>query len=139
MISADDVTAHGWSASAMGNVNRWIGLTGEVSGNYKSADRIGLRLTGSSDHSFFVGPQINFRSDEFTPFIRVLLGGVRGDLDFSGLTESESTFASRSGGGVDVWFDRSFGLRLGVDYERLRSDGQFRVNVGVVWRSADRF
>ncbi len=78
----------------MGNVNRWIGLTGEVSGNYKSAHRIGLRLTGSSEHSFFAGPRINFRSDKFTPFIRVLLGTLRGDLNFPGLAESASTFAS---------------------------------------------
>jgi len=35
------INANGWNAAVTGNVNRWFGITGDVSGSYKNGGHIG--------------------------------------------------------------------------------------------------
>jgi hypothetical protein len=133
---------HGWVGSAMGNVNDWLGIKGEVGGNYSDS-------IASDSHSFLAGPQITFRSTPVvTPWAHFLLGVQRNQTGFRILTLSgptaflatatNSDFAMQSGGGIDYWFQPHLGLRLGADYRRAfresRDLNYFRLQAGIVFR-----
>src|SRR6202162_6555455 len=65
------VNWNGWDDALTGNFNKWLGMTGDFSGAYKSQNGIGVK-----SYTFTFGPTIAARSnDTFTPFGHVLLGG----------------------------------------------------------------
>jgi hypothetical protein len=39
------INANGWNAAVTGNVNRWFGITGDVSGSYKEVTRMEATCT----------------------------------------------------------------------------------------------
>jgi opacity protein-like surface antigen len=137
---------HGWVGSAMGNVNDWLGIKGEVGGNYSDS-------ISSDSHSFLAGPQITFRSTRLvTPWAHFLVGVQRNQTSFRILTfpggtpflatGTNSDFALQPGGGIDYWFQPHLGLRLGADYRRaFRENGglnYFRLQAGIVFRFGTR-
>ncbi|MDH4065772.1 MAG: porin family protein, partial [Acidobacteriota bacterium] len=110
---------HGWVASIAGNVTRWLGLIGEVGGNYKSMDVFGTDVDFSV-HSFMGGARFSARSaGNVTPFGQVLVGGVRGSVSALGESESTTEFGLQFGGGADFWLRPKFGIRVGGDYRRV--------------------
>jgi hypothetical protein len=119
---------NGWNAAVTGYVNNWVGITGDVSGAYKS---------GVKFHTFMGGLTLSpVREEHVVPFVHALFGGVHG----SGGGGGETAFAMALGGGVDVlgWHGR-FGVRLvQADYlmSRFASSTQnnARISTGVVIR-----
>ena len=49
------------------NVNRWFGITGDVSGSYKN---------GGHMYTYMVGPTLSARTERVTPFAHALFGGA---------------------------------------------------------------
>jgi opacity protein-like surface antigen len=80
--------ASGWNASITGNLNRWFGLTADLSGHYDN---------GAHDHNFLFGPTVSYRQEKITPFAHLLLGGSHA----SGFGASDNAFAWALGGGAD--------------------------------------
>jgi hypothetical protein len=125
----------GWfvSVSAMPG---WLGVAGEVSGNYKTVNVFGgdVRL---SVHTFMAGPKFAARLPVATPFFQVLFGAARLGANAVG-PESETDFAMQPGGGVDVRLSNAVGLRVGANYRLIRSLGETskesQLVVGIVFR-----
>jgi hypothetical protein len=137
---------HGWVGSAMGNVNDWVGIKGEVGGNYSDS-------INSDSHSFLAGPQFTLRSTSVvTPWAHFLVGVQRNQTSFRIFTlpgpmaflatGTNSDFAMQPGGGIDYWFQPRLGLRLGADYRRAfrenRDQNYYRLQAGIVFRFGTR-
>src|SRR5260370_2908668 len=126
----------GFNASVTENLNKWVGITEDLSGYYSDA--------GIKNHTLLVGPQLSFRQAHgITPFIHGLFGasyqspakqspiieGAFGGpgviLPFfpfpspPGLRGSHASFAMAFGGGVDYNVNPRFSIRLiQADYLR---------------------
>jgi len=119
---------HGWDAEAQYNVNRWLGIAGEVGGRQGTpliSSRVGSLsgLPNATGYSFLAGPVFTFRNkSRLTPFVHALFGVDRSSLSastISGLSfplaTSATTYtdvAAALGGGLDIKIARRFALRL---------------------------
>ena len=130
------INANGWDASLTGNVNQWLGVTGDFGGTYKSA-------TGGDLHfyTYTGGPVINLNhSGVVNPFVHALFGGARLGGSASGVGSGGTNgFTMMYGGGVDVKMSRMLALRGQVDWEYFRFSGlnfnkNVRVSTGIVLR-----
>jgi hypothetical protein len=92
---APGISANGWNAAVTGNVNRWFGVTADLSGAYHTVIGTGLRA-----HTYTFGPTFALRGDRVTPFAHLLLGGFHSSV--AGLSFGLNGFAMMAGGGVDV-------------------------------------
>jgi len=139
---------NGGSASVAYDWNRWVSMVADFgaqhAGNFLGSGR-DLTLA-----SYLFGPQLSYRkSGRFTPFAHVLLGGAHASGSaFStqaagaGVSLSESAFALKAGGGMDVKLTEFLALRVfDVDYYLTRfpnavNDRQnnLQVSAGVVFR-----
>ena len=150
---------HGWNASATFNVNRYVGITGDVSGAYKSKDfsfpvATGPTTTGTvnlstknSVYNFLGGVQIkdNSREGRLKPFGYALVGAghVRtkfrdvtcptgADCTFFNDDFSETGLAGAFGGGLDVRLNDKISIRaIKVDYNPIKLDGGTTHNVRI--------
>jgi len=139
----------GWVASAVGNINGWIGGAVEVSGNYRVCDKCqrgpftSARFRGTDlnlrVYSFMAGPRLASHAiSAVTPFAQVLFGGshISGGVQFDGALNTGFTY--QPGGGVDVRVTPNVGIRLQGDYRVIRTSGhdgkESRFLAGVVFR-----
>ena len=100
----------GAGASLTYNFNRWLGLTGDISGHWDSNEStVTGRVDDASFYNLSVGPKITFRSRHFSPFIEALVGGHRLSPD---LFQRDDRFGFMAGGGLDVNLSRHIALRL---------------------------
>jgi len=133
---------HGWIASGAWNLNRWLGIAGEVGGNYKAIQVLGADIDLSM-YSFFAGPRFSWRqAGNVTPSAHLLVGAVRGSGVVLGAKRSELEFALQPGGAVDFWLGENAGLRVGGNYRRVLPEGetinQFQFHVGLALRAGAR-
>ena len=139
----------GWAASATGNVNRWIGVAAEVSGNYRTCENCqrgpftSQRFLGTDLHlrvlTYMAGPRVAARAfAAVTPFAQVLFGGshMSGGTQWDGALTTGFTY--QPGAGVDINVTPRAGVRLQGDYRVIRTSGQdnheSRFLVGIVLR-----
>jgi opacity protein-like surface antigen len=126
---------HGWLAAVAGNINPWLGIVGEVGGNYKTLQLFATEVSFSV-HSFMFGPRISSRQNQsVTPFFQVLLGAARASGSVFGQSDSTTEFAIQPGGGADFWLRPNVGIRVGGDYRRIVADegtNEFRFHAGIV-------
>jgi outer membrane immunogenic protein len=142
---------NGGTGSIAYNLNDWLGLVGEL-GGYHTGDvkSTGFDLTVVS---YLFGPQLSYRrSDRFTPFAHLLLGGAHaGGSLYTGTASvpgpgSQNGFAMAAGGGFDLNVSPHLAIRLiQADYSLTRfSNGvnhhqnNLRLTFGVVFRFGKR-
>jgi opacity protein-like surface antigen len=132
---------NGFDTSITYNFTRYFGITGNLTGHYKSdrfvdPDSSGIGIdtidTTESIYNFLVGLQVkdNRKSARFKPFAHVLLGAAY----YTGTEVQTSTapnnnfttkdnvtsFAMKVGGGIDVRVHRNIDIRLvEVDYNPI--------------------
>ncbi len=96
---------NGWGGQFTYNLNRWAGIALDANGHYGDF---------GNAHSVTVGPQFKLRTERFTPFAEILLGGEH----FSPKQHSEETdFAIIIGGGLDYKVTPRFSIRaIQADY-----------------------
>jgi OmpA family len=135
------------------NVNKWLGLTGEI-GAYSFdrqitiLDNLGNSTEATlkgSQQTYLFGPRLNWRHfDHFVPFAEFLAGVGHGGSQLTG-DNGQSTFALALGGGVDIVLTKTLAWRfVQADYlmtnysgTLLGSDGRqnnFRIGTGLVLR-----
>jgi hypothetical protein len=150
---------HGFNASATFNVNRYVGITGDVSGAYKGKDFSVTIPTGpttngtasfktnNSVYNFLGGVQIkdNSREGRLKPFGYALVGAghVRtkfrdvvcptgANCSFFNDDFSETGLAGAFGGGLDVRLNDKISIRaIKVDYNPIKLDGGINHNVRI--------
>jgi opacity protein-like surface antigen len=129
----------GWMASANFNVNNWLGVVVDVSGNYKSEDTVLGEEVDFSVYGLHGGLRFSsYKNPAVTPYFQALAGVTRGSVSFVGFDESASDFSIQPGIGVIVRLSDSIGLDLGGDYRLIFSDeekgNEFRAHAGIVFR-----
>ena len=131
---------HGGGGTVSINLNRWFGLTGDVSGC--KVTRFSTPLgpfapAGTiTQLNYLVGPRVSYRST-WTPYFQVLLGGAHVNSNDSLILQGNA-FALAVGFGLEVKLTDRFGIRLiQPDYlmTRLGSSNRedLRVSTGVVF------
>lgn len=117
----DRLSLNGWNASVSGNVSRWLGVVGDVSGHYGSQASVNRNI-----HSFLFGPRFSYREKgRITPFVHALFGTARAHRESSGTgpAQTETKFSMALGGGLDVHATDSLALRIvQADYLLTRFD-----------------
>jgi membrane-associated protease RseP (regulator of RpoE activity) len=136
---------NGWNLAVQGNVNPWIGLVADVSGNYRTksfdvssqAQALGLGditlilpVVGQA-YTIMGGPQItNRRRSAVQPFARALFGMATASARTSPVINGAQLFAPLNlqvhdngfglavGGGADVRVSKNIYARVSVDYLR---------------------
>jgi hypothetical protein len=154
---------HGFDASVTGNVSRYVGIQGDLSGHWKKKTFPLVGTTASVDldsslWNFLGGVQLKDNAPEtrVKPFAHALAGfahaKVNGNFNPDGciavfpspcpadFEESDTGFAAAIGGGLDIRVNERVDFRaVKFDYNPTRLfDGgtqhNFRVGIGIVFR-----
>jgi opacity protein-like surface antigen len=149
VVGGDDrETAPGVELSATGYLTDHLGIEGDFDGHFKhktftfpSASVVDVSL---KSFNFLAGPHYRFSSrGKISPYVRTLLGvnhssvssGIinsAGGLLVDGSGASETDFAMKFGGGLDVGWTKRAAVRFGVDYNPIfqKSDGNLNPDFG---------
>ena len=118
----------GWYVGLAGNVNRWFGIEGEVSGAYLTrSEPIAIDRTvnvTSKLHTLMGGVCLSARINRrFILYHPVLIGGAHASIstDTVGLARSpsETKFALQPGIGVNLMVTNKIGVQVAADYRRV--------------------
>jgi|SRR3990167_167293 len=137
--SSERIGLNGFGTSVTGNINRVIGIEGEI-GSHWGSDCGGSGLD-CNQLSFMAGPRFAFRGSSVTGFVHNLYGVSHASVGLSGVNVTDNSFALAIGGGVDVKASNVVSIRVAqfdyvmTDlYSGLGADRQnnFRFQAGVV-------
>lgn len=124
---------NGWNAALSGYVSRYLGVSADVSGNYGSPFGV-----SNKTYTYLIGPVVRFPNrSKMTPFGHVLFGGAHLNVSSLGIGGSDNSFSWAMGGGVDVYQNSRFSIRLAqADWLRTQfadsTQSNFRCSGGVV-------
>jgi opacity protein-like surface antigen len=120
------------------NVNRWLGVIGDVDG----CKVTGLP-SGTSSHAinYLFGPRLAYHNNgRLTPYAQVLFGGERITASATGFpSASSNSFAMTFGGGADVQLTHHLAFRA-IQFEYLYThfggarQNNLRIQSGLVYR-----
>jgi hypothetical protein len=130
-------SAVGWNVSVAGNVSPWLGIVGDVTGNYKTGSTV-VNGPDVAIHTFTGGPRFSARTSPMAvPFAEFLVGFTRTSRDIGAVGESSTEFTIQPGAGVDIGNER-VAARLSFAWRRVFYEGNptnmFRFVGGVVLR-----
>jgi opacity protein-like surface antigen len=120
------------------NVNRWLGIIGDVDGCKVTGVPAG---TSSHAISYLFGPRLAYHNrGRLTPYVQVLLGGDRLSATITGFpSASANSFAMTFGGGADIQLTHHLAFRaIQAEYFYTRFGGvgqnNLRIQSGLVYR-----
>lgn len=152
-VYRDRVTQHGFNASGVVNLSRYVGIKADVSGTYKS-DRFAFTVPSGVQsnptttvafdakarlYNFLGGIQIkdNSSSGRVKPFVHALVGAAHRNNEIAGGgfvcvgiipcpgSTKETALAGAFGGGLDVRLSKRVAFRLfQVDYNPIKFDAR---------------
>ena len=129
---------NGWNGSLEGKVLPWIGFVADFSGLYGSQNisAVSPFNVTSSITTVVLGPRASVSIGKFTPFAHALFGASHIHDSASGLSESDTSFASALGGGIDYRLIHGIGWRVQADMLQTRffsgTQNNFRLSTGIV-------
>lgn len=135
---APSANCQGAGGTFAANVNRWVGLVGDVDGC-----KVTGQPTGTSSHAinYLFGPRFAYRNyGKLTPYAQVLFGGERLSSSVTGLgSASVNSFAMTFGGGFDIQVTRHVAFRaIQMEYLYTHFSGakqnNLRLQSGLVYR-----
>jgi hypothetical protein len=143
--SGGSANMSGWEVSAEGKYLPWLGVVGDLDWHYGGHDTAvcvpngpctAFRLNASRDTLMF-GPRASITYRRYRPFAEALFGvGYQSDKG-GGISNSDLTFATAIGGGVDYQLIRMVALRgqLHAVHTNFFGNGQFdlRFSTGIVF------
>ena len=108
----------GWVVSGNVNVTNRLGITGEVSGHYRSQNAPGTDLTvGTEELGFHAGPRYTQRNDAVaTLYAQALFGATRFSMNLLGESEAATHFSIQPGLGVMLRVSDEVRIDVGGDY-----------------------
>ena len=137
----------GWVLSGTANLNRKLGVVGEVSGHYDSGQTfefenvpLGLDLDVMGVHA---GLRYSHRGGgPAVPYLQALAGWTRTGAEIAGVREVEDAFSIQPGAGLQLRLTPSLGLALGADYRLVFSEeesrNELRLHAGLVFAVGNR-
>jgi hypothetical protein len=134
-------TGNGGSGYFEYNVNRVLGLVGDI-GGYANT-RIDDRLL-----TYMFGPRFNWRHARVTPYVQFLFGGAYVWNDLNTVSTTQNAFAMASGGGLDWTLTKHIAVKpIQVEYVMTQIDStkgfgshqnDVRYSAGVVFRLGEK-
>ena len=140
---------NGWIGSATWHLGRWLGVEGDLSGDYGSKST-GLpsgilpnlpSSYGSHMHSFNVGPQAMYHpktSSKYDAFGHLLFGDSHTNVNAAGIGQGSNSFSWILGGGADYNLRPNWAARAQLDYLRTdffsKGNGHGRIALGIVYK-----
>lgn len=123
--------ASGFELALMGNVNQWIGLKADLTGNYKATGGLHAR-----EYNMLFGPQINSGGDRINLFAHGLFGVAHFSSDVG---PSDTSVGWVLGGGADYKLNDRFAWRVAqLDYHGAHvfstTQKDFRFSTGLLYR-----
>ena len=137
----------GWILSGCANLNRKIGVVGEVSAQYKSEDALAELGAPFNVDLGLLGVHAGLRYTHrnaglVTPYVQALAGVTRSSVDLADFRTVEDDFSIQPGAGLVVRLSDSVGLGLGGDYRLVFGEenqrNQFRVHADLVFGIGSR-
>ncbi|HZR64863.1 MAG TPA: hypothetical protein VFA85_06925 [Terriglobales bacterium] len=135
---------NGWDASVEGKYLPWLGVVADLAWHYGGRDTtcaIGacppFRLNAARDALLF-GPRASMAFGKYRPFGEFLLGVAYQSDKGGGISNSDTTFATAFGGGLDYALVRSVAFRAQFDIVHTHLLGgrqnDPRISTGIVFR-----
>jgi opacity protein-like surface antigen len=135
---APSANCQGAGGTFAANVNRWVGIVGDV-----GFCKVTGLPTGTSSHevNYLFGPRFSYRNyGRVTPYAQVLFGGERATASATGFpSASTSAFAMTFGGGADFTVTHHLAFRA-IQFEYLYThfggakQNNLRIQSGLVYR-----
>jgi hypothetical protein len=115
VVTNDARNFNGWDASLEGKLVPWVGIAGDLNGNYTNH---------SSEYNFLFGPRVSVEVSRFRPFAQLLIGATH--ISVSNGADSDTSFGNAVGGGLDYKVLGPASLRGELDWIHTRffSHGQ---------------
>lgn len=128
----------GWVLAGAKNINKVLGIVGEIGGNYKTMTVLGTDVS-LSVHSFQGGLRLrNENNAKVVPFAQVLAGLARAGASLLGESESSNALSIQPGAGIDIHLRKNMSFRGQADFRIIRSEGEtsneFRAAAGLAFR-----
>ena len=136
----------GWEASVEGKYLPWLGAVADLDWHYGGRDAELCQAPGpcsrfrvnASRNTLLFGPRASVEYRRFRPFAEVLFGLAYQSNKGINISNSDLTFASALGGGVEYRLLQSVGLRVQGHAVRNgffgRSAFELRTSAGIVFR-----
>ena len=138
---------NGWEGSAEGKYLPWIGVVADFDWHYGGRDFTAciatpcalkpIRVNGSR-HTVLFGPRASISIGKYTPFAELLVGVAHQTDAGGGISNSDTTFATAIGGGVDYKLVKGVALRAQGDSIHTHFVGaghnDLRISIGIVFR-----
>ena len=135
---APSASCQGAGGTFAANVNRWVGVVGDV-----GYCKLTGQAAGVSAHevNYLFGPRFSYRNyGRVTPYAQVLFGGERATASVTGVgSGSTNAFAMTFGGGADFRVSRHLAFRA-IQFEYLYThfsgakQNNLRIQSGLVYR-----
>jgi hypothetical protein len=146
-LNSGSANMNGWEGSAEAKFLPWIGVAADFDWHYGGHDLIGctgfsctpkkFRLNASR-HTILFGPRASISFGRYTPFAEFLLGIAHQTDTGGGISNSDTSFSTAIGGGLDYKLIKGVAWRLQGDEIHTRFFGgaqdYFRFSTGIVFR-----
>lgn len=139
---------NGGYVSGAYHFNDWFSIAGEFTGGHASnISALGQDLTLTT---FMAGPRVSYPWHRLAPFAQIFFGGAHGSDSYfpsgTSFSTSASSWAFKTGGGLDINLTRRFAVRVfDVDYLRTAlpngtsdSQNQLMIDAGIVIKFGGR-
>jgi len=131
------VNMNGWEASVEGKYLPWLGVVADLDWHYGSR-KVKLLQVSASRHEIMFGPRASVSMGRYTPFAQALIGLTHQSDSGTGISDSDTSFASAIGGGLDYKLLKVVAARGQLDYLHTSlfggSQGHIRLSMGLVFR-----
>jgi hypothetical protein len=136
--SAGRTNLNGWNGSLEGKVLPWVGFVVDFSGLYGSQNTSAIPgfNVNTQVNSVVLGPRVSLPVGKITPFAEALFGASHRHDSATGFSESDTSFATALGGGIDYRLIHGLGWRVQADLLQTRffsgTQNNFRLSTGIV-------
>ena len=142
---SQSTSLNGWEGSFEGKFLPWIGIVADLNGRYGSQNLAACSIDICSNlkvnvktYTLLVGPRVSVSVRKFTPFPHFLVGAGHSNNSATGYSDSDTSFATAVGGGLDYKLIPAIAWRLQGDGLHTRFFGttqnHFRFSTGLVIR-----
>jgi hypothetical protein len=139
LVQNNGTNLNGWNGSLEGKFLPWVGLVADLGGYYGSQTVPGTGVKASGNvYTFMFGPQVSVSVGKLTPFAHVLVGAGHTSASVTGYSNSDTSFATALGGGVDYKLVKGLAWRGQLDFLQTRfysnTQNNVRFSTGIVLR-----
>lgn len=145
-LGTHGINMNGWEGSAEGKFLPWLGVVADFDWHYGGTDLFGCGTApcvpkkfrvNASRHVIAFGPRASASYGRYTPFAEFLLGFAHQTDTGGGFSNSDTTFSTAIGAGLDYKLVKGVAWRVQGDDIRTKFFGStqsnLRISTGIVF------